>query len=119
MLLNTTCRLATAAHRLIPGLLHIARNGFDPQPYSWFNAEHVKMDNINDVDMGQVLDIVHHTCAQYDLPDLAALAVNKQTGRPGERYVLSGSWEAELEKIRAFNWASVGRLDVTVNLRMN
>lgn len=125
MLHSTTCRLATAAHRCVGPLLAKARQISMPETrvilftYGELNEEHVRMDSINDVNMGQVLDIVHHTCAQYSLPDLAALVVSASTGAPGERYRLSASWQSELDRIRAYDWSKVGRLDVAVNLRMN
>lgn len=118
---DVTTRLLTAATRALQALLErVTREGAEVTfvTYSELNNDYVKMDSVATASMGQVLDIVRETCLQNSVPDLAALVVNKATGRPGERYLASVNWELEVERVRAFDWNRIKRLDLVHRIRM-
>lgn len=118
---STTGRLISAASKLLRGLLDRAKTqgtGVQTITYSEANERYVQMDSILTRHMGRVLDLVHETCVQNGLPDLAALVVNKATGRPGERYIFNDRWEQEMQRISAYKWAVVIEIEVTIRVKM-
>ena len=54
------------------------------------------------VGIGPKLLFVEAFCAQHGYPNLACLAVNKETLRPRPGY--QGDWEAERRAVAAFDW---------------
>ena len=129
-----TGRIITAAHRTLKALLehvkeHVPKPGANLPPYGATDPllityadvcnTHIQMDSILPRHMGQVLDVVREACLQSGTPDLAALVVNKSTGRPGERYVLQGAaWSSEIDRIRNFNWASVPGFEFMARVKL-
>lgn len=57
------------------------------------------------VGIGAKLQFVESFCATHGLPNLACLAVNRETLRPGPAY--QGDWEAEKRAVAGFDWGSV------------
>lgn len=55
------------------------------------------------IGIGMKLLFVEAFCMAHGYPNLACLAVNKATGRPGERY--KGDWEADKRAVAAFDWS--------------
>lgn len=55
------------------------------------------------VGIGMKLLFVESFCRANGLPNLACLAVNKSTMRPGPGY--KGDWEADKRAVAAFDWA--------------
>lgn len=118
----TTGRNISAASRLLRALLErvkLMKQDITTVTYGYANRTWVQMDSINTRKLGLPLDVVHETCIQNGLPDLAALVVRSDTGRPGERYCLNASWEREIEKIRNYPWDKVGTLFVTLRVKMS
>lgn len=56
------------------------------------------------IGIGMKLLFVEAFCVSHGYPNLACLAVNKATGRPGDRY--KGDWEAEKRAVAAFDWST-------------
>ena len=54
--------------------------------------------------IGRRLDMVNIFCTLHRLPDLACLAVNSVTHKPGPRYKNTHDWENEMQKVSDFNW---------------
>ncbi|CAH0169073.1 hypothetical protein SRABI118_00946 [Massilia sp. Bi118] len=63
------------------------------------------------VGIGVKLAFVRGFCKASALPDLACLAVNKATMRPGPGY--KGDWEAERRAVASFDWSSANPRLVT------
>jgi hypothetical protein len=58
------------------------------------------------VGIGPKLLFVEGFCATHGYPNLACLAVNKETLRPGPGY--AGDWEADKRAVAAFDWSAAG-----------
>lgn len=56
------------------------------------------------VGIGMKLLFVETFCRSNAYPNLACLAVNRATGRPGPGYL--GDWEADKRAVAAFDWSS-------------
>jgi len=57
------------------------------------------------VGIGMKLLFVQSFCNANDYPNLACIAVNRSTGRPGPGY--TGDWEADKRAVGAFDWSTV------------
>ncbi|MCC2957380.1 hypothetical protein LK542_17325 [Massilia sp. IC2-477] len=56
------------------------------------------------VGIGPKLQFVEGFCASHGFPNLACLAVNRETLRPGPAY--QGDWEADKRAVAGFNWST-------------
>jgi len=57
------------------------------------------------VGIGPKLAFVESFCAAHGFPNLACLAVNRETLRPGPGY--RGDWEADRRAVAGFDWSAV------------
>lgn len=55
------------------------------------------------IGIGPKLLFVQLFCDANNYPNLACLAVNRSTGRPGESY--TGDWEREKQQVATFDWS--------------
>ncbi|MET0983642.1 MAG: hypothetical protein ABWY02_16170 [Telluria sp.] len=58
------------------------------------------------VGLGRKLRFVEDFCRANGFPNLACLAVNPATMRPGKSY--EGDWEADVRAVAAFDWPAAG-----------
>jgi hypothetical protein len=69
------------------------------------NPKDAVVDRAVPVGIGMKLLFVERFCRANGYPNLACLAVNKGTMRPGAGY--QGDWEAERQAVAAFDWPAV------------
>ncbi len=60
------------------------------------------------VGIGPKLQFVESFCAAHGLPNLACLAVNRETLRPAPAY--QGDWEADQRAVAGFDWSATDAL---------
>ena len=70
--------------------------------------------------LGRPLGIIHELCKQNNVPDLAALVVNANSGKPGMSYTHQDEsvWKAVVDKVHGFDWTSVKALEGKIDIAL-
>lgn len=110
-------KMVEAADEALPHLLRYAMEK-NPVFYSHLTRVHMGKGKMFQRGAGKFLDVIHDGCKQNGYPDLAALCVRKDTGRPGHRYVLLEDWEAEIKRVYEFDWSKITSLTLNVSVTL-